>query len=59
MVKMRVGGASNRSLNNIIQKTKEDIKAMRSNGLSFLPAIIGKNFSKLNQFFITPNTVFK
>jgi len=56
MVKMRIGGTSNRSLGNIIKKTTEDIRAMRSNGLNFFPAIIGKNFSKLNQFFINTNT---
>jgi len=55
MVKMRVGGTSNRSLKNIIHKTVEDIKVMKANGFNYLPAIIGKNFSKLNQFFVSPN----
>lgn len=52
LIKMRVGGESNRSLSNIIKKTKEDIRAMRSNNLPFFRAILGKNFSKLPQFFL-------
>lgn len=33
ITKMRVGGASNRSFKNIIQKTKEDYRALRSNNI--------------------------
>ncbi len=35
VMKMRVGGASNRSLKNIIHKTKEDVKALEKQ-LGFL-----------------------
>ena len=51
LVKMRVGGASNRSLRNIIQKTKEDISVMKKCGIPVFPATIGKNVSKIPQFF--------
>lgn len=49
--KMRVGGASNRSLTNIIRKTKEDIIALRNNNISWPQALIIKNISKIPQFF--------
>ncbi len=52
LIKMRVGGASNRSLKNIIQKTKEDIKALSNSGLPVVRAVIWKNLSKIHQFFI-------
>ena len=50
LLKMRVGGASNRSLKNIIQKTKEDIKALKNSGVPVLRAIVIKNLSKIPQF---------
>jgi len=50
LIKMRVGGASNRSLKNIIQKTKEDIKALSKNKVPVLRSIIWKNLSKIPQF---------
>ena len=52
ITKMRVGGASNRSLKNIIQKTKEDYKAIRSNQVGGILAIIRKNTSKIKQFIL-------
>ncbi|MEM5563998.1 glycosyltransferase family 2 protein [Psychroserpens sp. AS72] len=52
VVKMRVGGASNKSLKNLIRKTKEDLKAARTNHLSFpLSVIVMKNLSKIPQWF--------
>lgn len=50
LVKMRLGGASNRSLRNILQKSREDYRALRSNKVGGLPALLWKNFSKLPQF---------
>jgi glycosyltransferase len=47
---MRVGGESNRSLSNIIIKTKEDMRALKKNKLSVFKAIIWKNISKIPQF---------
>ena len=51
ITKMRVGGASNRSLNNIIQKTKEDYRAVTSNKVGGFFTILRKNTSKIKQFF--------
>lgn len=51
ITKMRVGGLSNRSLFNIILKTKEDVQIMKANGFFWPMALLYKNFSKLPQFF--------
>ncbi len=52
ITKMRVGGESNRSLKNLILKTREDYKAARTNNLSFPALTIGmKNLSKIPQWF--------
>jgi glycosyltransferase len=53
LVSMRVGGASNRNLKNIIQKSKEDVQIMISHGFGIwgmFRAIAYKNLSKLTQF---------
>jgi glycosyltransferase len=50
LVKMRVGGASNRSLKNILQKSREDYRALRVNGVGGVAALAWKNLSKLPQF---------
>lgn len=54
LVKMRVGGASNRSFRNIIQKSREDYRALRNNGIGGLGALLMKNFQKLPQFLTRP-----
>lgn len=51
LIKMRVGGASNRSLANIVKKSAEDISAMNKNGVPAISAFPGKNLSKIPQFF--------
>lgn len=52
MVKMRVGGISNRSLPNLVRKSWEDCKAWQVNGLSLSPTTIFlKNAVKIPQFF--------
>ncbi|MCF7821237.1 MAG: glycosyltransferase [Mariprofundaceae bacterium] len=51
LVKMRVGGASNRSLKNILRKSYEDYKALKRNHVGGFFALIWKNLSKLPQFF--------
>ena len=51
LVKMRLGGASNRSLENILLKSREDWRALRSSGVGGLGALAMKNLSKLPQFF--------
>lgn len=50
IVKMRVGGASNGSFVQILRKTKEDIAAMRHNGINPWVALPWKNMSKVPQF---------
>jgi glycosyltransferase len=51
LVKMRVGGESNRSLGRILRKSREDYRAMRRHGVGGIGTLAGKNFSKLEQFF--------
>ena len=51
MVKMRVGGESNRSIARILKKSQEDYRALKTNGVGGLGALAAKNFSKLGQFF--------
>ena len=51
LVKMRVGGASNRSVNNIIQKSREDFDALRRTGVGGINTLLAKNLRKLGQFF--------
>ena len=51
LVKMRVGGESNRSLKNLIQKSKEDLQAMRNNKLGGIFTLFSKNLRKIPQFF--------
>lgn len=50
LVKMRVGGASNRSIAQIIRKSKEDYQAIRRNGAGGLGTLALKNLTKLHQF---------
>ncbi|MES2604945.1 MAG: glycosyltransferase family 2 protein [Pseudomonadota bacterium] len=51
LVKMRIGGASNRSLRNLIRKSAEDWRALRQNGVGGAWTLLCKNLSKLPQFF--------
>jgi len=53
LVTMRLGGASNKSIRAIANKSKEDWRALRSCGFSLpsaMRAIAWKNLSKLSQF---------
>lgn len=50
-VNMSLGGESNASLENIILKSREDYRALRSNNVGGLATLMRKNVSKLNQFF--------
>ena len=48
---MTIGGASNKSIKNIIQKSKEDYRAMKMNDINFpVLTLVGKNLRKLPQF---------
>lgn len=54
LIRMRIGGESNRSLRNIVRKSREDIRAMRAAGFGFFQSILAllwKNVSKVGQFF--------
>ncbi len=50
LVKMRTGGLSNRSLGHIMLKSREDLRAMRTNGVGGVSTLIAKNLSKIPQF---------
>jgi glycosyltransferase len=50
LVRMRVGGASNRSLRHVVRKSWEDYRALRSNRVGGVGALAWKNVSKLPQF---------
>lgn len=51
LVKMRVGGESNRSLFRILQKSREDYTALRRYGVGGINTLLAKNVSKIEQFF--------
>jgi len=50
LYKMRVGGESNKSIKNIIQKSKEDLKALKNNNVGGIYTLLYKNLSKIIQF---------
>jgi glycosyltransferase involved in cell wall biosynthesis len=50
LVKMRVGGESNRSFGRIVRKSGEDYRALRKNGVGGFGTLIWKNLSKVGQF---------
>ena len=52
LVKMRVGGASNKSIKNLIQKSREDLKVMNNNRVGNAGSLLVKNASKIKQFFV-------
>lgn len=50
MIKMRMGGASNASVKHILRKSREDLTALRRNGIGGVGTLAWKNLSKLGQF---------
>ncbi len=52
LVKMRLGGESNRSIGRIIRKSREDYRAIRQNRVGGIWTLGMKNVSKLGQFFV-------
>jgi len=50
LVNMKIGGSSNKSLNNILIKLREDYKIIKSNSVGNFGTLILKNFTKINQF---------
>ena len=53
LVKMRTGGASNRSIRQIWNKSREDYRALQANRIGGFRTLARKNFSKLHQFVTT------
>ena len=54
LVKMRMGGVSNKGLGNLLRKSREDYFAMRRNKIGGLATLVAKNLRKLPQFFKRP-----
>lgn len=52
LIKMRVGGESNKSLKNVLRKSREDLMAINKNGIGNIFTLFFKNFSKIEQFII-------
>lgn len=52
LVKMRLGGESNRSLGRILQKSREDLRALRHNGVGGWGTLASKNLRKISQFIV-------
>jgi glycosyltransferase len=52
LYKMRTGGESNRNLSRITQKSLEDYRAIRSNGVGDGLTLVAKNVSKLGQLLV-------
>jgi glycosyltransferase involved in cell wall biosynthesis len=57
LLKMRLGGLSNRSIDLIIQKSREDYRAIKQNGVGGFETLLMKNLQKLPQFFVRPKTM--
>lgn len=51
VVRMKAGGASNRSVKALLRKSGEDLKVMRRHGIGGLGTLASKNLRKLPQFF--------
>jgi glycosyltransferase len=51
LVKMRIGGESNRSLYHLLLKMKEDYRAIQKNKVGGFKTLIFKSLSKLHQLF--------
>jgi glycosyltransferase len=50
MVKMDIGGVSNKSIKNILRKSVEDFRSIHRNGTGNILTLFFKNIRKLNQF---------
>lgn len=53
LVRMRVGGVSNRSLASLLRKSGEDLSVMRAHGIGGWFTLLAKNLRKLPQFLQT------
>lgn len=52
MIKMRLGGASNRSFSNVLKKSSEDLRALHRSGVGGFITLTLKNIRKLRQFWV-------
>ena len=50
MVRMKIGGASNRSFAQMIRKSREDYRAIRHNKVGGFGTLVAKNLTKIPQF---------
>lgn len=50
MVRMRIGGTSNRSFAQMLRKSREDYRAIRRHNVGGIGTLLAKNLSKLPQF---------
>lgn len=55
MVRMQIGGASNRSFAQMLRKSREDYRAIKQNDVGGIGTLIAKNLSKLPQFSMRPS----
>lgn len=54
MVRMRIGGTSNRSFAQMLRKSREDYRAIRRHNVGGFGTLMAKNLSKLPQFGMRP-----
>lgn len=54
MVRMKIGGVSNRSFAHMIRKSREDYRAIRRHNMGGIGTLMAKNLSKLPQFGMRP-----
>lgn len=52
LIKMRIGGESNKSIKNILRKMREDVRALKKNKLGNWHTVILKNLIKIPQLFL-------
>lgn len=50
MVRMKMGGVSNRSFAHLLRKSREDYRAIRQHGVGGVGTLMAKNLSKISQF---------
>lgn len=51
LINMRIGGASNNSLSNILKKTFEDFRIIKKNKIGGFLTLLNKNYSKISQLY--------
>jgi len=54
LVKMRLGGVSNRSIASVMRKMQEDYRVLQANEIGGIGTLVFKNLKKLSQFIVRP-----